>query len=157
VVNDRLRIADADRETAARELGEHFALGRISADEHAERLEQIWSARTAADLAPAFRDLPRAEAARPTRVVGSTGDTARRGRGWRLDVPHIPFPLKVLVAIVAIWWGLHHLLFLVVGIAVYVVVVRRFVRHFDRHFDRHRGWRGRARSWDHSRYQAGWH
>ena len=41
-MNERLRIGDADRETAARELGEHFAMGRITADEHSERLEQIW-------------------------------------------------------------------------------------------------------------------
>jgi hypothetical protein len=32
VVNDRLRIGDAEREAAARELGEHFAMGRITAD-----------------------------------------------------------------------------------------------------------------------------
>jgi Flp pilus assembly protein TadB len=142
VVNERLRIGDADRETATHELGEHFALGRITAEEHSERLEQIWSARTAADLAPAFRDLPRPQAARPRPAVGRDRQApVRRGRGWRPDVPHIPFPLKVLIAIVAIWWGLHHLLFLLVGIAVYVVIVRRFVRR---------------RRWDHGPHQAGW-
>ncbi len=59
-MNERLRIGDAERETAAHELGEHFAMGRITAEEHSERLEQIWAARTAADLAPAFADLPAA-------------------------------------------------------------------------------------------------
>ena len=34
-------------------------MGRITTEEHSERLEQIWAARTAADLAPAFADLPR--------------------------------------------------------------------------------------------------
>jgi len=58
-VNDQLRIGDSEREAAARELGEHYAMGRITTEEHSERLEQIWAARTAADLAPAFADLPR--------------------------------------------------------------------------------------------------
>ena len=76
-MNERLRIGDAERETAAHELGEHFAMGRITAEEHSERLEQIWSARTAADLAPAFADLPAAAAGRAgggdpsSSVVGS--------------------------------------------------------------------------------------
>jgi Flp pilus assembly protein TadB len=147
VVNDRLRIGDTDRETAARELGEHFAVGRITADEHAERLEQIWAARTAADLAPAFRDLPRPQqesprSARPERAL-------RPDRGRRLELPHIPFPFKVLVAIVLIWWGFHHTLFLVVAAIVYLVFVRRFVRR--------RRWRGRSGPWGHGPYQAGWH
>jgi uncharacterized membrane protein len=146
VVNDRLRIGDADRETAARELGEHFALGRITADEHAERLEQIWSARTAADLAPAFRDLPRPQAARPKPPTAPTMRATSDARGWRPGLPHIPFPFKVLVAIVLVWWGVHHPLFLLVAAIVYVVFVRRFTHR--------RRWHARYRN---GRYQAGWH
>jgi Flp pilus assembly protein TadB len=161
VVNDRLRIADADRETAAHELGEHFALGRITVEEHAERLEQIWAARTAADLAPAFRDLPRPAASRtrPGSTARETpgglgglrglGSVAATGRGWRPAMPHVPFLFKALLAIIVLWWGFHHLLFLLVAALVYVVLVRRLVR-------RGRG-RGRPGRWGHSRYQAGWH
>jgi hypothetical protein len=151
VVNDQLRIGDAERETAARELGEHFAVGRITVDEHAERLEQIWAARTSADLAPAFRDLPRPQAPRtPTggQTRAAIGPMTRRARGWRPELPHIPFPLKALVAIVLIWWGFHHALFLLVGVIVYVVFVRRFVRR--------RRWRGRSGPWGHGHYEAGW-
>ena len=43
---------------AAADLGEHFAQGRLTADEHAERLEQVWAAKTRGELAPIFRDLP---------------------------------------------------------------------------------------------------
>ena len=146
-MNDRLRIGDADRDSAARELGEHFALGRITADEHAERLEQIWAARTSADLAPAFRDLPRVQQERP-RPAGRER-APRPRRGWRPELPHLPFPFKVLLAIVVVWWGLHHALFLLVAAIVYVVFVRRFV-HRRRH--------GRSDHWRHDgRYQAGWH
>ena len=54
----QLRIGDAEREQAAAELGEHYVQGRLTADEHAERLERVWAARTRADLGPLFRDLP---------------------------------------------------------------------------------------------------
>ena len=143
-MNDGLRIGDADRESAARELGEHFALGRITPDEHAERLEQIWAARTAADLAPAFRDLPRPGAPRQQPSV-----TPRRTAGW-WQMPYLPFPFRLLVAIVAIWWGFHHLLFFLVAALVYVVFLRRFVRH-------HRRYRRSAGPWRHHHHStAGW-
>jgi Flp pilus assembly protein TadB len=152
VVNERLRIADADRESAARELGEHFALGRITIEEHGERLEQIWAARTAADLAPAFRDLPRPDLGRGrTASTGraTAGDAMSRRRGRRPSMPHVPFLFKALLAVVVLWWGFHHLLFLLIAAVVYVVFVRRFVH-------RRRG-QGRRGPWDHGRYQTGWH
>jgi Flp pilus assembly protein TadB len=147
VVNDRLRIGDAEREAAARELGEHFALGRIDADEHAERLEQIWAARTAADLAPAFRDLPRSQATRQPPRPAASAQPVRREPGWQF--PRVPFPFKLLMAIVVVWWGFHHPLFLVVGVLVYVLVVRRFLHR--------RRWHRRPQAWGHNRYHAGWH
>ena len=145
-MNDRLRIGDADREIAARELGEHFALGRITADEHSERLEQIWAARTAADLSPAFRDLPREPAAQQPPRPTATQQPVRRTRGW--DMPRVPFPFKLLVAIVAIWWGFHHPLFLLIAAIVWFVFVRRLVRRRWRH--------GRSGPWDRHHYSAGW-
>lgn len=150
-MNERLRIGDADRETAARELGEHFALGRITADEHAERLEQIWAARTAADLAPAFRDLPRQQQGRPEQGrprPARSERTPEPERRRRLELPRIPFPFKVLVAIVLVWWGFHHPLFLLIAAIVYVVCVRRFLHRRRRP--------GHGRHWDHGRYQTGW-
>ena len=105
-MNDRLRIGDAERESAARELGEHFAMGRITAEEHSERLEQIWAARTAADLTPAFRDLPRA---RRGRRAGRGRRRAPPRPGRRLDAPAHPVPVKMLIAIVAVGAGFHHL------------------------------------------------
>jgi hypothetical protein len=53
-----LRIGDADRTAAAEELAEHYAQGRLSTEEHSERLDRIWEAKTHADLAPVFTDLP---------------------------------------------------------------------------------------------------
>lgn len=147
-MNDRLRIGDTEREAAARELGEHFAMGRITADEHAERLDRIWSARTAADLAPVFHDLPRPAAARQ-QPRAATPSLRRDGSRWP-QLPHLPFPFKLLVTIIAIWWGFHHPLFLLVALVLYVVVVRRFVH-------RRRRWHGRSGPWGRGRYQTGWH
>ncbi len=53
-----LRISDADREQAAADLSNHYAEGRLTHDEHAERLDAVWTARTHADLEPIFEDLP---------------------------------------------------------------------------------------------------
>src|ERR1700742_2566773 len=102
MVSDGLRIGDADRDEAARELGEHFALGRITADEHAERLEQIWSARTAADLSPAVRGLPRPQPSRPR--PDRPARSSRSPRGWLPELPRVPFPFKALVAVIVLWW-----------------------------------------------------
>jgi hypothetical protein len=145
-VNDQLRIGDAERETAARELGEHFALGRITAEEHSERLEQVWDARTAADLRPVFRDLPRPRAEQPPRVAGAgrSGD-----RPWWPALPRLGFPLRALIVLVVLMVAFHHLWFLLVALLVYVLVVRRFT-HRSRWSRRYHG-----RSF-HGRSYAGW-
>src|SRR5207244_162233 len=41
-----LRVSDQERERAAAEIREHFAAGRLDADELAERLERAYAART---------------------------------------------------------------------------------------------------------------
>jgi uncharacterized RDD family membrane protein YckC len=54
-----IRISDADRHEAERRLRDACAEGRLSVDELTNRLDRAYSARTAADLEPLFRDLPR--------------------------------------------------------------------------------------------------
>src|SRR4051794_41676186 len=58
MTDQTIRLSDAEREAAAADLGEHYAQGRLTADEHGERLEQIWGAKTRGEIAPIFRDLP---------------------------------------------------------------------------------------------------
>jgi hypothetical protein len=88
-MNDRIRLSDAERDRAAAELADHYAEGRLTTDEHAERLDAIWSARTRADLTAIFEDLPRRA---PERPVGR--------RGWR-PVPFLPIvALLVILSIV---------------------------------------------------------
>lgn len=59
----RLRISDADRDRAASILADALAEGRLTPDEHSERLDAVYAARTAADLVPVVSDLPGAAAA----------------------------------------------------------------------------------------------
>lgn len=92
-----LRIGDAERERAAADLGEHFAQGRLTADEHAERLEQVWVAKTQAELGPLFRDLPGGTYGfRPAvpAVVPTAQRVRRREPTWRRR----RFPVPAFVA-----------------------------------------------------------
>ncbi|MCW2737494.1 DUF1707 domain-containing protein [Nocardioides sp.] len=63
----RLRIADSDRERAMADLAMHYADGRLDHEEYDERLDAIWTARTRADLAVLFSDLPRPQTSQPAR------------------------------------------------------------------------------------------
>jgi hypothetical protein len=52
-----LRASDADREQVAAVLSTAYAEGRITADEHGERLDQLLKAKTFDDLIPITNDL----------------------------------------------------------------------------------------------------
>jgi len=53
-----VRASDADRERVAGQLREHFAAGRLDADELATRVDAVYQARTMAELDAAQVDLP---------------------------------------------------------------------------------------------------
>ncbi|WP_051970019.1 DUF1707 SHOCT-like domain-containing protein [Kitasatospora azatica] len=58
VAEAELRASDADRERIADLLRDAYAEGRLTVDEHAERIEAAYTARTLGELAPLTRDLP---------------------------------------------------------------------------------------------------
>ncbi|WP_371407736.1 DUF1707 domain-containing protein [Kribbella sp. NBC_00662] len=68
-----IRIGDSEREDAVKRLGEHYEAGRLTAEEHSERVEQALRARTGAELDGLFTDLPGAHQA-----AGEAG----AGEGW---------------------------------------------------------------------------
>ncbi|MFI6443286.1 DUF1707 domain-containing protein [Kitasatospora sp. NPDC050543] len=98
-----MRASDADRERIAELLRDAYAEGRLSVDEHAERIEAAYSAKTLGELAPLTRDLPvhrpisfekpsldapRAAPLPPARqespmMVAIFGGASRKGR-WRV-------------------------------------------------------------------------
>lgn len=53
-----LRIGDAERESAAAELREHYANGRLTLEEFSQRLDAVFAAKTQRDLQRITSDLP---------------------------------------------------------------------------------------------------
>ncbi|WP_328320376.1 DUF1707 domain-containing protein [Kribbella sp. NBC_00382] len=53
-----VRIGDREREEAVARLGAHYAAGRLTADEHQERVGEALQAKTQVELAALFADLP---------------------------------------------------------------------------------------------------
>lgn len=53
-----LRASDADRERIAEILRDAYAEGRLTMEEHSERIEAAYAARTFGELVPLTRDLP---------------------------------------------------------------------------------------------------
>src|SRR6185437_5637374 len=70
----QLRASDEDRERYAQSLREHFAAGRIADDELAERLDEVYAARTVAELEAVVHDLP----ALPATAAASRAELASR-------------------------------------------------------------------------------
>ena len=63
------------------DLAGHYADGRLDHEEYDERLDAIWTARTRADLAVIFSDLPRPQVTYPSppaRAASRSGGRRRR-------------------------------------------------------------------------------
>lgn len=115
-MDPRMRIGDAERERAASQLAEHYAVGRLDREEHSERLDRIWAARTQADLDPVFVDLPghaqvssQPSAPRSTpslppwqQATQRTGPPRRAGRRFGTGIPAPLLVALVLFGIVAV-------------------------------------------------------
>ncbi|WP_353944489.1 DUF1707 domain-containing protein [Streptomyces sp. HUAS MG91] len=86
-----LRASDADRDRIADILREALAEGRLDADEHAERIDGVYRAKTVGELEPLVRDLPGAHASGPS-VAAPAPDQPAPG-----TVP--PLPGENLVAV----------------------------------------------------------
>ena len=111
---DTLRIGDADRESALAQLGEQFALGRLSKEELDERSDAVWSAKTRGDLAPIFADLPTPHTSGRAPRSSSMG-----GLGRARMFPVVP----MLIALGAIT-VLTHLPVVLIGLALWFFWVR---------------------------------
>lgn len=122
--DDHLRMSDAERDQAAAALGEHYAQGRLTADEHGERLDQVWAARTRGELRPIFADLP---VAAGSPVVGagapSRGGGTRRSTGPR-RFRGMPVPLVVLLAVLVAVTVVAHLPIILVGLLAWFLLSR---------------------------------
>ncbi|WKV72090.1 DUF1707 domain-containing protein [Streptomyces sp. PCS3-D2] len=91
-----LRASDADRDRTAQVLADALAEGRLTAEEHSERLDTLYAVKTVGELEVLVRDLPApggAHTPAPTAYAGAAGQavetivavcssSSRKGR-WR--------------------------------------------------------------------------
>ncbi len=113
----RLRVGDAEREHAAAALADHYARGRLSQVEHAERLDAAWSARTRADLDALFHDLPV-----PQPSTAAVPDRERVGAA----------PWVVVLAVLGVLLVLTRIPWLLVALAVIAFVAVKHRRRAGR-------------------------
>ncbi len=124
-MNDQVRLSDTEREAAAADLGEHFAQGRLTADEHGERLEQIWAAKTRGEIAPIFSDLPSPYAAAGADPLQGDRDDRYWRSGPRPFRRGLPGPLLVVLAVLIVATVVMHFPIFLIGFAVFWFVVLR--------------------------------
>ena len=123
MTDQSIRLSDAERDAAAADLGEHFAQGRLTADEHDDRLEQVWKAKTRGEISPIFRDLPSAYAAVAAPIPA--GEPRYWDSGLRPFRRGVPAPLLVVLAVLIALTVVTHLPLVLLGFAVFWFVVLR--------------------------------
>jgi hypothetical protein len=87
VMNENMRISDADRDHVVERLREHYADGRLTSDELDERITATLSAKTYGDLRAVMADLPEPQpvgAPGPQGALGAPGAAGPFGaQGWQ--------------------------------------------------------------------------
>ncbi|MEU4393633.1 DUF1707 domain-containing protein [Kribbella sp. NPDC023855] len=105
-----VRIGDREREEAVARLGAHYEAGRLTAEEHQERVGEALQAKTQLDLAALFEDLPREQAAGTGHAGGQAragaqasagGGRAQYGAAW-MRGGRVPVSLVVLLGVVGV-------------------------------------------------------
>lgn len=76
-----IRASDADRDRIADILREAMAEGRLTAEEHSERVDAVYRAKTVGELEPLVRDLPAPGGARPAVAPDVHGQDAAAAPG----------------------------------------------------------------------------
>lgn len=123
---DQLRLSDAERDEATRLLGEHYAAGRLTADEHEERTTAAFAARTRGELPPLFADLPGGSPWSQPRVAPPQARGYAPTRGdWSPRRTPVPPVLRLLGALLLLVLVLAQLPWLLVGLVVFLVISRR--------------------------------
>lgn len=115
---DNMRIGDQEREQAAAVLAEHFASGRLTHSEYAERFDAVWTARTSGDLKTLFHDLPGATRA----PVASRQRHGFRPPGvlWVL-LGVLALVLVVRTVFALVFWFMPILLLMLVGVIAFKI------------------------------------
>src|ERR1700742_3623234 len=87
--DQHIRVSDAERNSVAELLGQHYADGRLDQAEFDERVSRTMAAKTRGDLMGLFDDLPDTDAGGPGEAAGP-GSGPGRGRGGAALLPAPP-------------------------------------------------------------------
>lgn len=160
MMDDRIRVSDADREQVTARLREHYAEGRLSSDELDERVTAALSAKTFGDLRRILTDLP--DAAMEPGPAPQSPPWANRPRLILCRGPRLlPLALILLIAAVVIpgagWLFFAFLKFMLVlwlvAIVAGVFMAARFRHRMRRYWQS--GWGG---PWDRGPWaRQNWH
>jgi hypothetical protein len=99
-----VRVSDSDRQAVIEALQRHTGDGRLTLEEFEERVDEVLSARTRADLDATLRELPSLR----------TDPQPRPNRG-RFPVRPIAACVLVVLLFTGTWWVLIPLAFIVFG------------------------------------------
>ena len=153
MMDDRIRVSDADREQVTARLREHYAEGRLSSEELDERITAVLNAKTFGELRRVMTDLPEPQpvgpqAAPPPQWAGPPWIAYRRGP--RL----LPLALLFLVAALVVP-GVGWVAFAFLKVALLIWLVSCLVgifaaAKFRRHA--HQYWQSGPGRWQ----QSGW-
>ena len=137
--DQHIRVSDADRNSVAELLGQHYADGRLDQGEFDERISRTMAAKTRGDLAGLFDDLPETgpSGAGP---VGSDPVEPVRYRGPRRRggvVRTLLLLLLVFIGVNLAWHAVTSLFFIQPLIWAFVIVavillVKRSAHRHDR-------------------------
>jgi Domain of unknown function (DUF1707) len=111
-VDPQMRISDADRADVADRLSQHYSDGRLDQPEFNERLDRAMKAKTQADLAGLFTDLPPIAIDVPGKAVKAVPQD-QRPRNRRPLHRTLGLILIIVVAVIvarALTWPLFSLL-----------------------------------------------
>ena len=150
MMDDRIRVSDADRERVTTRLREHYAEGRLSSEELDERVTAALNSKTFGDLRRVMADLPDAAmepGPAPQPPPWLTRPRLVVWRGPRL----LPLALILLVAAIAIpsagWLFVAFikamLVFWLVALVVGIFMANRYRRRLRRYWQS-----GRGAPWD---------
>jgi hypothetical protein len=104
-VDPQMRISDADRADVADRLSQHYSDGRLDQPEFNERLDRAMKAKTQADLAGLFTDLPPIDV--PGKAVKAVPPQDQRPRNRRPLQRTLGLILIIVVAVIvarALMW-----------------------------------------------------
>ncbi|GLZ10616.1 hypothetical protein Acsp04_08510 [Actinomadura sp. NBRC 104425] len=100
-----MRASDADRDRIADLLREALAEGRITPEEHAERIDAAYRAKTYAELTPLVSDIPGAAGKAPAPPDAAQPRVNLRKQTAAHAAPDLPPPERLASAIVAVFAG----------------------------------------------------